>query len=59
METSVTNILVIEDAGKQEHLSASVDNNRADAFLIGTGVEDAEDCCRQPFHPSMVGTHWR
>jgi hypothetical protein len=56
MEAPVTNILLIEDAGKEEYVSASVDNSSADAFLIGTAVEDAEDCCRQTFHPSMVST---
>lgn len=29
-------------------------NMAADALLIGTTVDDAEDCCRQKFSTSMV-----
>lgn len=61
MMEAAADILVIErppTSSKQQgacgHVTAD-DGGSRQSFLIGTGTaQDAEDCCRQPFHPSMV-----
>jgi hypothetical protein len=63
MATNAVDILVL-DGGKRtrcttQDLSTTADDNTgsnttASGLLIGTAVDDAEDCCRQRFNTSMV-----
>jgi hypothetical protein len=64
MDSNTVNILVLDV--RKRHESSTLDmptkatddstgcNTAADTLLIGTSVDDAEDCCRQEFISSMV-----
>lgn len=64
MDTKTVDILVIDVRNRPGSTTLDMQttandstgcNTAADALLIGTSVDDAEECCRQTYTPYMVG----